>query len=444
MKKLPINNLVNDFTLQSILDIGLKYLLGNKEINKAKRNGKKIIGSFLPPLEMVYAFDNVLPIFLPRLIEFEYDHYIPILNFVNKFGVLKNILDYTFKNPNAFINNLFSSFDTSGYSRVFSGMIDIAANSNYYMDTCVQTRISYGAFIKYFNLVDMVIGGFEGNYCLHFAKFYERINIYKPMFYFEKPYGNETNKHAVEIIGKEFERFISRVEKISGKKFNDEKLYKILEIHQEIRKYFALIHKLYMRGYVPLHAAALTLVHGCYVDLLSDPIYCRNKMKQLTNEIYQKYKNNELYNYKKEGIPRIIIAGSPGFDPSLPSIFEEAGAAFLYLDLFQSAKDSKFKVNKKYSSQELYKRYLVETNFVDGIIDLVDLWLDLAKDIQADGILFSKSWGCRFTTPAFKILKDRALSELSIPVLGLDFYTPGENLGQVKTRVEAFIEMIRE
>ncbi|MBD3230223.1 MAG: hypothetical protein GF329_18740, partial [Candidatus Lokiarchaeota archaeon] len=79
-----------------------------------------------------------------------------------------------------------------------------------------------------------------------------------------------------------------------------------------------------------------------------------------------------------------------------------------------------------------------------GIIDLIDLWLDLAKDIKADGILFSKSWGCRFTTPAFKILKDRALDELSIPVLGLDFYTPGENLGQVKTRVEAFIEMIKK
>ncbi|MBD3226859.1 MAG: hypothetical protein GF329_01620, partial [Candidatus Lokiarchaeota archaeon] len=365
--KLPINNLVNDFTLQSILDIGLKYLLGNKEINKSKRKGVSIIGSFLPPLEMIYAFNNALPIFLPRLIEFEYDQYLPILHFLNKFGFLNNILNYSFRNPNALINKLFSDFDQSGYSRVFSGMIDIAANANYYMDTCVQTRISYGAFIKYFNLFDMVLGGFEGNYCLHFAKFYERIGLYKPVFYFEKPYGNEANLDAVEIIGTEFDRFIDKMENFTKEKFNDERLLKILEIQQEIRKYLSLIHKLYMKGYVPLHAAALTLVHGCYVDLLSDPIFCKNKMKQLTNELYRRYKNNDFYNYKEENIPRIIIAGSPGFDPSLPSIFEAAGAAFLYLDLFQSAKDSKFKINKKYSSRDLYKRYLIETNFVNGI-----------------------------------------------------------------------------
>ncbi|MHA1229854.1 MAG: 2-hydroxyacyl-CoA dehydratase family protein [Candidatus Helarchaeota archaeon] len=443
MKAHYINNLVSDFTLQSILDLGIKYLLGNKEIQALKRSGKKIIGSFLPPLDMIYSFNNTLPIFLPRLIEFEYEKYVPVLNLINKFGLLNNIIEYYLKNSNSIMDLFFRNFDQSGYSRVFSGLIDLAANSNYYMDTCVQTRISYGAFIKYFNLVDMVIGGFEGNYCLHFAKFYERLNIYKPTFYFEKPYGNQNIDHTAKIISEEFDRFILYVEKTIEQKFNDEKLIEILELQQKIRKYLALIHRLFMKGYVPLHAAALTLIHGCYVDLLSDPLFCKNKIKQLTEEIYRKYKDNELYNYRKEGIPRVIIAGSPGFDPALPSIFENAGAAFLYLDLFQSAKESKFKINKNMDGTELYKKYLIETNFVNGIIDLIDLWLNLARDIKADGILFSKSWGCRFTTPAFKILKDRALSELSIPVLGLDFYSPGENLGQVKTRVEAFIEMIK-
>ena len=444
MKYMEINNFVTDFTYKSILDLGIKYLLGNKEIKEAKKSGKKIIGSFLPPIDMIYAFKNALPIFLPRLIEFEYEKYVPILNLLNKFNILKSILNYYIKNENVLLSQFFKDFDQSGYSRVFSSLIDIAANSNYYMDTCVQTRISYGAFLKYFNLVDMIIGGFEGNYCLHFAKFYERINLYKPTFYFEKPYGDENSPNTISIIDKEFNRFIKLVEKLTKEKIDEDLLINILRIQQEIRKYFILIYKLFKRGYVPLQSVALTLIHGCYVDLLSDPIFCKNKLKQLTNEIYHKYKKHELYNYKKEGIPRIIITGSPGFDPALPSIFQNAGASLLYLDLFQSAKDSKFKLDFKLSGLDLYKKFLVETNYVNGIIDLIDLWLNIAKEIKVDGILFSKSWGCRFTTPAFKILKDRANSELAIPVLGLDFYTPGENLSQAQTRIEAFIEMIKK
>ena len=443
MKSLGINNMLQDFTFQSILDLGLKYLLGKKGIIKAKKNGTKIIGSFLPPLEMIYAFDNTLPIFLPRLIEFEYNKYIPFLNAANKLGILKNILFYYFNSSNRFFEYAFKDFDQSGYSKVFSEMIDIAGNFNYYMDTCVQTRISYGALIKYFNLVDILIGGFEGNYCLHFTKFYERVNIYKPTFYFEKPYGDENTPNTVKIINKEFDRFIEYVEKNTNEKFNNEKLIEILKIQEDIRKYFALIHKLYLKGYVPLHAAGLALLHGCYVDLLSDPIFCRNKLGELVNEIYYKYKNNDLYNYRNEGIPRIIIAGSPGFDPALPSIFEDAGAAFLYLDLFQAANDSKSRLYNNVDGIESYKKFLIDFNCKNGILDFIDLWLKLAKDIKADGILFSKSWGCRFTTPVFKILKDRSLSELNIPVLGLDFFTPGENLGQIQTRVEAFIEMLK-
>jgi len=322
MNEYEINNIVADFKLQSILDIGMKYLSGNNKIILYRKKGKKIVGSFLPPLDMIYAFENTIPIFLPRLIEFEYHKYLPILNFINNIRLLKKIIDYYLKNSNIIFDKLFSDFDSSKYSKVFLEMIDIASSSNYYMDTCVQTRISYGAFIKYFNLIDMIIGGFEGNYCLHFTKFYERIGLYKPTFYFEKPYGSFNDEHVRNIIEKEFNRFINFVEKTINEKFDENKLIEIIKIQIQIIKYLKKIYNLYMKGYVPLHAAALTLIHGSYVDLLSDPSFCLKKIRNLTNEIYYKYKKNELINYRKEGIPRIIIAGSPGFEPTLPSIFK--------------------------------------------------------------------------------------------------------------------------
>jgi benzoyl-CoA reductase/2-hydroxyglutaryl-CoA dehydratase subunit BcrC/BadD/HgdB len=69
--------------------------------------------------------------------------------------------------------------------------------------------------------------------------------------------------------------------------------------------------------------------------------------------------------------------------------------------------------------------------------------MNIARRIQADAILFSHVWGCRFTTPAFRKMKDMVLEELGIPIVPLDFYSPGENVGQIKTRVGAFLEMLK-
>ena len=92
---------------------------------------------------------------------------------------------------------------------------------------------------------------------------------------------------------------------------------------------------------------------------------------------------------------------------------------------------------------ENYAKYLLYLNIQEGIQDLIDVWMGIAKRIQADAILFSHVWGCRFTTPAFRKMKDRVTEELEIPIIPLDFYSPGDNIGQIKTRIGAFIEMLK-
>jgi benzoyl-CoA reductase/2-hydroxyglutaryl-CoA dehydratase subunit BcrC/BadD/HgdB len=161
-------------------------------------------------------------------------------------------------------------------------------------------------------------------------------------------------------------------------------------------------------------------------------------------EIYiirRKYKKG-LPNYRKENIYRVVIAGSPGFDPILPSTFEKAGAVLLYLDLFEScARVQGIKTSG--NMIENYVNYLLDLNIKEGIMDIVDLWIEIAKKVQADAILFSNVWGCRFTTPAYRKMKDLVNAELGIPIYPLDFYSPGESIGQVQTRIGAFIEMLK-
>ena len=436
-----INNQTEDFTIQSVLDLGIRYLFGPIQIANARRKGKKIVAGFLPPMELVFAAQNTLPLFLPRLTEFPFSKYIGIVNILNQLHLLKPLISYYIRNQEHLSVGYFDSFNQNEFSKIFTSLIQLAEKAEFYMDTCVQTRICYGALIKNSKLIDLIVGGLEGDYCLHFAKFYERMANFKPVFYFEKPYGDQTNSTLVDVVTAELHRYIAALEDLSGSTITDNRLRKVANINNEIRGYFREIYNYYIKGYVPVHTVTLLLIHGCYVDFLSDIKYFQDTMRNLVFEMRRKYRKG-LPNYRKENIYRVIIAGSPGFDPILPSTFENAGAVLLYLDLFESCMRYP-SINTTGDMFENYANYLLDLNIKNGISDLIDVWMGIAKRTQADAILFSNVWGCRFTTPAYRKMKDLVNAELGIPIFPLDFYSPGEGIGQVQTRIGAFIEMLK-
>ncbi len=435
-----INYQIEDFKSQSILDMGIHYLLGKVQISHMHKKGKKVVAGFLPPMELIFAAKNTVPLFLPRLAEFPFTQYVPVINILNQVHLLRHIIRLYIDYREKIHFGYFESINQSEFSKIFTSLVNVAEKADYYMDTCVQTRICYGAMVQNHQIIDLILGGLEGNYCLHFAKFYERMGNFKPVFYFEKPYGDASNPELVDTVGSELNRFIATLENLSGSTITDNKIRKIAKITNEIRGYFRELYTYYIKGYVPLHTAALLLVHGAYVDFLSDATYFRNKMRNLIQEIRRKRKS--LPNYRKEGVHRVVIAGSPGFDPILPSAFENNNAVLLYLDLFESCYRYP-RIKTSGDMLENYANYLIELNIQDGIFDLIDVWMAIARRIKADAILFSHVWGCRFTTPAYRKMKDLVMDELGIPIVPLDFYSPGENIGQVQTRVGAFIEMLK-
>jgi benzoyl-CoA reductase/2-hydroxyglutaryl-CoA dehydratase subunit BcrC/BadD/HgdB len=363
------------------------------------------------------------------------------VDIINRLHLLKLLVSYYIKNRDRVSVGFFEGINQEEFSKIFTSLIDVAEKAEFYMDTCVQTRICYGAMVKNQHLIDLIVGGLEGDYCLHFAKFYERMGHYKPVFYFEKPMGSNSNQELVDLVRAELQRFISTLEKLTGSTVTDASIRKIANITNEIRGYIRELYSFYVAGYVPVHTAALLLIHGCYVDFLSDATYFRDKLKNLVIEIRRKYRKG-LPNYRKEGIYRVVIAGSPGFDPILPSTFENAGAVLLYLDVFEGCVKYP-NVKTTGDMLENYAQYLLNINIQEGIMDIIDLWVGAAKRIKADALLFSHVWGCRFTTPAYRKLKELVRDELGIPIIPLDFYSPGENIGQAQTRIGAFIEMLK-
>jgi len=436
----------DDFKYQSILDIAMQVLNGLDVIKANRKKGKLIIGGFLPPMDLGFVSEKTIPFFLARFTEFQFQNLLKIFYRLNQVGMLKRIITFWDDRRHFFDQINSSSQTTINAQAVTNALADlntVAENSKFYLDSCVQTRIAYGAYLKYKEYFDLLIGGVEGNYCLHFAKFYERIGLGKKVFYFEKPYGDENSQNVLELLIKEIERYFKTIETMTNETIDVKKFKERLKLMNDVRKIGALIQtRYYNKGYVPLHAAGAALVSGAYVDFLCNINYFHERMRLMVHEFETNIKKGIMKNYKKEGIPRILIAGSPGFEPALPSILQKNGGCLLYLDIFANTKIYSL-VNLTGDLIENYAKFLMRINFKLGPEDLIDYWMDKAKQVDADGIIFNEVWGCRFITPSFKLFRDRVRDELEIPVVGVNLHNLGENLGQLDTRIGAFMELIR-
>jgi hypothetical protein len=144
-------------------------------------------------------------------------------------------------------------------------------------------------------------------------------------------------------------------------------------------------------------------------------------------------------------MPKILITPMfGGWEPKTHDIVYELGGRALYgdWDLLLFLED--IPISNRKDPVEAYAHYLmnVTSNGIGCDNDtLTDSYLRLAKNLQADGIIFIQLFGCHSISNCFAMLKNKIRRELEIPSIALNFNKMGENVEQVKTRLGAFMEM---
>jgi len=94
--------------------------------------------------------------------------------------------------------------------------------------------------------------------------------------------------------------------------------------------------------------------------------------------------------------------------------------------------------------ESLARKYL--PNFANATVGRrIDLIVSLAKTFDADGVVLPTNWGCRMMSIGETIVKDAVYRKLGVPSLIIDVDSSdwrNYNKAQVKTKIEAFIEML--
>ena len=145
--------------------------------------------------------------------------------------------------------------------------------------------------------------------------------------------------------------------------------------------------------------------------------------------------------------PRVLLTGCLSEDSGLPALIEEAGAGVAADNLCSGMRQFQGQVDENAGDplEAIARRYLRELNCprMVGREDRVRDLVSLARRAGCDGVVLHTLTFCdlhQMDLPA----QQQGLREAGIPCLHLEReHLSGEDSGQLRTRVQAFVELLR-
>jgi benzoyl-CoA reductase/2-hydroxyglutaryl-CoA dehydratase subunit BcrC/BadD/HgdB len=248
------------------------------------------------------------------------------------------------------------------------------------------------------------------------------------------------------LLAAEYRKFARKLEEISGKKITAESLARGIEIVNAKRA--AMQRLAALRGAEPAPIAGLDALLVNQVYFYDDPVRFTNSVNVICDELEDRISRGEGVAPKKT--PRILISGCPMAVPNwkLPSIVENSGAIIVGEESCVGERGTQFLTDAAGKTMDEMMEAIVDRYWkIDCAIftpnpSRRDHILDLARRHKADGVIH---YSLQFCTP-YQMESggvEKEIENRGVPVLRIDTDYSQEDVEQLRTRVEAFVERIR-
>ena len=257
----------------------------------------------------------------------------------------------------------------------------------------------------------------------------------------------KTRPQARALFLKELKDLVAKLEEVTGKKLTVEKLKSAMEKIEKKRTQLRRIYNVRKADPPPISGKDALLVSQ--ITFYDDPDRQIQMLGKLADELEARAKNSE--GVVEQGTPRILIAGTPMAIPNwkVHHIIETSGAIVVAEETCTGTRyfAGELKVKGKTIDellQNIADRYLEincacftpNTKRIDDIKGLI-------KDYRVDGlILYTLSFCQPYEIEAMKI--QNILKNENVPVLSITTDYSSEDTSQLKTRIEAFIELLQK
>ena len=372
-----------------------------KEIQAAKENGKKVIGYFcmFAPQELILAADAI-----------------PV--------------------------------------RVNSGWYDTAKLGDRIVpvEVCPIIRSTIGAKMiglsPYLELSDALISVLT---CDGMTKLGEIISDYKPVWAMPLPRVKDSAQ-SMHFWSEEINTVKGQIEELTGTKITGKKLRSAIELVQKATKAFRRLQEL-RKGPPVIMGRDAMLVNQTF--MWDDIKRWTEKTEALCDEL-EKRARQKIWACSPD-TPRVMVTGTPMIWPDnwkLPTLVEEATSQGVLVadELCSSERILYDPVGiDEWTMDDMLKaiaeRYLMASTCPcftskDGNEDRINWLLNKVKEWKINGVIYYVVRGCMLYAMEYTRIK-RVLDRINVPVYYLDTEYTREDVGQMKTRVEAFLEMLQ-
>lgn len=283
--------------------------------------------------------------------------------------------------------------------------------------------------------LDHLDGFISCNSCDHTRRFYDTFKHFKSSpFMYNMHLPHKTDEQSLNFYLDSVKDFKNAVEDHLKVTITDEKLWESIKLFNETRKLLNEIWELRKSYNPPITGSeALDIV-------LAGLVQPREKYNQMLKEILPVLKQR-VPDDGREDLPRVMLMSSEMDDSAYLKIIEEQGCLIVTDDVCIGTRYFATPVDETMSDpfEAIAKRYLQGNTcprFYNGTLDSA---MKLYNDYECEGIIYIQLKFCDLTGGFYVILKD-TLKETETPILYLDREYVQTGIGQMKTRVQAFLE----
>lgn len=311
-------------------------------------------------------------------------------------------------------------------------------------NTCalVKSAIGFkiGKVCPYIECSDMIVGE---NTCDGKKKAYEILSTMMNMYVMDMPQMKTDSGRA--LLKSEFYRFKDAVENLTGRKIDFSALKNGISIVNAKRKALHRLAELRKKGVVAISGLDALLVNQ--VSFYDDPVRFTESVNKICDELETRIKEN--VSVFPASAPRVVVSGCPMAVPNwkIPFIVETSGGAIVAEESCVGERGLRNLVDDSAEDLDGLMDAIVDRYFkIDCAIftpnqERIAHITDIMEDTKASGVIL---YGLNFCQPylmeAMNI--EKVLERKGIPALRIETDYGQEDTGQLKTRIEAFMEML--
>ncbi|MDY6851827.1 MAG: double-cubane-cluster-containing anaerobic reductase [Thermodesulfobacteriota bacterium] len=312
-------------------------------------------------------------------------------------------------------------------------------------NTCALIKSSFGFKLgkvcPYLESADMIVGE---NTCDGKKKSYEILStLVSNLYVMDVP--QVKSDQGRDLLKAEYWRFKEKLEEVTGVKIDAERLKKGIQVTNAKRRAVYRLDSLRQAAPVPISGLDALLINQIF--FYDDPVRFTDSVNKLCDELKKRVRQGQ--GVAPKDAPRVLISGCPMAVPNwkLPWIVEGAGAVIVGEESCVGTRGKRNLVADDGRTVEELMEAIVDRYFdIDCAIftpnpDRPRHVEEMFKDYKAQGVIHYSLQFCQpYQIESMPL--EQLLEGKGVPTLRVETDYSQEDIEQIKTRVEAFLEIL--